>query len=288
MAFIKSGTCSWKYPSWAGMIYSAPKGINYLEEYAKVYDTVEVDQWFWSLFAGSPVKLPNSFDVEEYDHAVPDDFRFTVKVPNSITLTHFYRKAKSDPMTPNPDFLSPDLFGEFLARLDPIKAKLGPLIFQFEYLNKQKMPSQAMFMERFESFVDALPPEFEYALEIRNPNYLNAGYFDMLLRAGVSPVLMQGYWMPSITDLYRAWRAQIIRHDRIVIRLHGGDRAEIEKKAKNRWDKIVEPRDAELDAVAQMLHDLAHEEVDVYMNVNNHYEGSAPETIKRVQSRLSQ
>ena len=27
------GTCSWKYPSWKGLVYSQPKGINYLAEY---------------------------------------------------------------------------------------------------------------------------------------------------------------------------------------------------------------------------------------------------------------
>ncbi|PLX23103.1 MAG: DUF72 domain-containing protein, partial [Ignavibacteria bacterium] len=46
MARLRIGTCSWKYPSWKGIVYSAPKGINYLEEYARVYDTVEIDQWF--------------------------------------------------------------------------------------------------------------------------------------------------------------------------------------------------------------------------------------------------
>ena len=32
------------------MVYSAPKGINYLEAYAEHYETVEIDRWFWSLF----------------------------------------------------------------------------------------------------------------------------------------------------------------------------------------------------------------------------------------------
>ena len=76
---IRIGTCSWKYPSWSGLVYSAPKGINYLEEYARAYDSVEVDQWFWSLFAGDKVKLPDESVVAEYRQAVGDDFRFTVK-----------------------------------------------------------------------------------------------------------------------------------------------------------------------------------------------------------------
>src|SRR6056297_1251867 len=34
MPSLRIGTCSWKYPSWEGLVYSAPKDINYLEEYA--------------------------------------------------------------------------------------------------------------------------------------------------------------------------------------------------------------------------------------------------------------
>ena|SRR5208283_1605447 len=35
------GTCSWKYPSWKGLVYSRAAGINYLAEYAQKYDSVE-------------------------------------------------------------------------------------------------------------------------------------------------------------------------------------------------------------------------------------------------------
>ncbi|MBC8235230.1 DUF72 domain-containing protein [bacterium] len=49
MAELRIGTCSWKFPSWHKLVYSEPKGINYLEEYSRHYNTVEIDQWFWSL-----------------------------------------------------------------------------------------------------------------------------------------------------------------------------------------------------------------------------------------------
>ena len=86
MSPVRVGTCSWKFESWAGLVYSAAKGIDYLAEYARHYDTVEIDQWFWSLFDESVV-LPKPDVVQSYLASVPDDFLFTVKVPNSITLT---------------------------------------------------------------------------------------------------------------------------------------------------------------------------------------------------------
>jgi uncharacterized protein YecE (DUF72 family) len=282
MAQLRIGTCSWKFPSWDGLVYSAPKGINYLEEYARHYDTVEIDQWFWSLFGADSVKLPRPADVAAYRNAVPDNFRFTVKVPNSVTLTHPYRKAKTDPLVPNPSFLSPALFQTFLSLLDPLRDVLGPLMFQFEYLNRQKMASQDHFQERFGAFVEQLPRSYEYALEIRNGNYLNRSYFELLNRKGVSPVFLQGYWMPPITDPYQKWRDLIVQQEVAVIRLHGPDRQGIEKRTGKQWNQIVAPKDEELAAIAQMIDDLLDRGVDVYLNVNNHYEGSAPLTIERI------
>ena len=79
MAPVRIGTCSWKFPSWEGLIYSAADGINYLSEYAQKYDTVEVDQWFWSLFGEDNIGLPKPSDVVAYRDSVSDDFRFTIK-----------------------------------------------------------------------------------------------------------------------------------------------------------------------------------------------------------------
>ena len=50
MAKIRIGTCSWKYDSWRGLVYRDQAKKNYLQEYSELYDTVEIDQWFWSLF----------------------------------------------------------------------------------------------------------------------------------------------------------------------------------------------------------------------------------------------
>ncbi len=88
---LHNGPCSWKYSSWKGLVYSKAKPKNFLEEYSALYSTVEVDQWFWSLF-GHSVVLPKLGVVQEYADSVPDSFKFGVKVPNSITLTHHYKK----------------------------------------------------------------------------------------------------------------------------------------------------------------------------------------------------
>ena len=136
---LRVGTCSWKYDSWKGIIYPDNDDINYLQEYSKHYNTVEIDQWFWSLFSNKKVLLPKDTDIKAYTKSVPDNFKFSIKIPNSITLTHFYNRDKTAPLKKNPHFFNPDLFDSFLTTLKPMKKKLGPLMFQFEYLNKQKM-----------------------------------------------------------------------------------------------------------------------------------------------------
>lgn len=58
---LRIGTCSWKYDSWKGLIYDLDKRYrpdDYLPDYAKYFNTVEIDQWFWSLFP-TGVRLPN-------------------------------------------------------------------------------------------------------------------------------------------------------------------------------------------------------------------------------------
>ncbi len=202
------------------------------------------------------------------------------------TLTHLYRKAKTDRLIANPSFLAPALMRTFARLIEPLRDVLGPVMFQFEYLNRQKMGSQGEFQRRFGAFVEGLPSAYRYALEVRNARYLNAAYFQFLLARQLIPVLNQGYWMPPIWEVYAAHRAAVVAHDTVVIRLLGPDREGIEALSGKEWSEIVLPKDEELPHVAGMIEDLLNEGVDVYVNVNNHYEGSAPLTIERIQALL--
>ena len=283
---LRIGTCSWKYESWKGIVYSEDDSTNYLEEYSQHYNTVEVDQWFWSLFSSTKVALPQKSVVLEYKKSVPKDFKFTIKVPNAITLTHFYNKNKSEELIKNPHFLSNNLFNEFLESVEPIKDQIGCLMFQFEYLNKQKMASLSHFMELFQSFYTNLPKGIpEIGIEIRNPNYLIKKYFEFLNSLNLYHVFLQGYYMPSIIELYKNFNTFI--KDLTVIRLHGEDRQGIEKLSGSNWNKIYVDRKAELKQVASLINELMSIKVDVYLNINNHYEGSAPLTIERIKKFLN-
>ena len=90
--------------------------------------------------------------------------------------------------------------------------------------------------------------------------------------------------MPPIWEVFNEYKDQI--KSTAVIRLHGPDRSGIEKKTGSIWNQIVEPKDEELDKVAEIIHYLKNKKVDTYVNVNNHYEGSAPLTIKKINTLI--
>jgi len=284
MAKIYFGTCSWKYDSWQGILYSPEARNNYLRAYSKTLDSVEIDQWFWSLFAADKVALPKPSVVKEYAESVPGHFKFTIKIPNSLTLTHFYRKRKDQPLESNPYFLSREIFDRFLDLLQPMHAQIGVLMFQFEYLNKQKMSSQIQFQEVFSDFIRPYRNQFNFGIEIRNPNYLNRSYFEFLNVNGLGHVFLQGYYMPDIFSVYSRFINYL--SSPTVIRLHGPDRSDIEEKSRGIWNSILEPKDDDLNQLTRMIEEMRSRNLDVYINVNNHYEGSAPLTIERIQNRL--
>jgi len=282
---LRLGTCSWKYDSWRGLIYESGRPYrpaDYLSDYAKVLGSVEIDQWFWSLFPGA-ARLPEPRDVNSYNKSVPEDFIFTVKAPNALTLTHFYAKQSAGSASvagqPNPHFLDHGLLRRFLDLLAPLGRKLGPVMFQFEYLNRQKMPSKEAFFERFGPFIRNAPTGFRYAVEIRNPNYYSRPFFDFLKSLDLGFVYLDGYYMPPIGQVFEMFAPETAGFQ--VLRLHGGDRLDMETETGKVWDKVISPKPEGLKSAAKIVRANARKKILTFVNVNNHYEGSAPLTIRR-------
>jgi uncharacterized protein YecE (DUF72 family) len=278
--FLRIGTCSWKFDSWKGLFYDSSKTYrpdDYLADYARHLNSVEIDQWFWSLFPGG-VKLPDIGTVKSYADSVPDDFLFTVKAPNSLTLTHFYTKqpkkhAEYGGRT-NTHFLDNELLERFLERLTMMESKLGPIMFQFEYLNKKKMASKELFFEKFHEFIIRAPKGYRFAIEIRNPNYLSPAFFQFLKEHGLGYVYLEGYYMPHIGEVYKKFQPETA--DFCIIRLHGGDRLEIETQTGGLWDRVISPKPQGLKAAAQIVRTNRKQNILTFVNLNNHFEGSAP------------
>lgn len=270
---LSIGTCSWNYDSWVGLVYDEPhqRSVDYLAEYAKRYRMVEIDSWFY--------RVPPKREVEEYAAAVDPDFKFICKAPRDITLTHL----SSNVSEPNPAFLSPELFGHFLESVEPLHHQISAIIFEFEYLNKLKMSGQAAFIDALGGFLTKIPRDIPIAIEPRNGPYLDETWFSFLSSSGASHVFSEKIYMPPITDLYE--RFGHLLGDMTIIRLLGGDRKTIEEASGGQWNKIIDPK-PQLPAIASMILDLQTSGREVHVDVNNHFEGSAPESIERLKGFL--
>lgn len=282
MGTILFGTCSWKYPSWLDLVYTQTDQDGFLAEYAQQYEMVEIDQWFWSLGKRS-AGLPKSETVLQYDAATGDTFTFTIKCPNALTRP-FHDKDSQGPMRQNEFFLDPSLMHAFIASLEPIRSKIGLLMFQFGYLNKHSMNSQTEFMHRLDRFFQELPPELPYAIELRNPLWLRSDWFSWLADRHIAPVLIQGYWMDDISKTIE--RYEQLLGETVSVRLHGEDREEMEIDSGGQWNRIINPRDRELARIAVSITTMAERGRTVFVQVNNHYEGSAPLTIDRLRALI--
>jgi len=272
---IYIGTCSWKYTSWEGMVYDSFSNEDLLAQYARHYRTVEVDQWFWSLGKQS-YGLPDPATVLSYDQATPEQFRFTIKCPNALTLPFAYGSTEAM----NPWFLDAEVFYRFLERLGPLVSKVGLFMFQFAYLNQKAIHERKVFEQKLQTFLGMLPDSLAYAVEIRNPNWIDSSWFEFLHTQKIAPVLLSGYWMENPLTALQLFEQS--KGDTLCIRLHGDDRSGIEQETGGIWNRIVKNKDDELASIAPKIVALAKEGRVVYINVNNHYEGSAPMTIEKL------
>jgi uncharacterized protein YecE (DUF72 family) len=168
----------------------------------------------------------------------------------------------------------------FLESLAALVPKIGLFIFQFEYLNKDKMPSKSRFMDSLGAFLASLPGDMPYAVEIRNPRWMDGSWFKLLQGQGAAPVLLQGYWMDDIAALIDQHHAGL--GPAVCIRLHGEDREGMEERTGSDWSSIIRPKDDELLRISGAVARLLGAGTKAFVNVNNHYEGSAPLTIQKL------
>ncbi len=271
------GTSSFIYPSWKSLVYSCEYPKHPLTEYAARYPMVEIDRWFWSLGKDS-AGLPSSDTVAEYDASTPDEFRFIVKCPNALTL-------KINPHTGNENrfFLSQALMDEYLASLEILKPKTAMHMLQFGYLNRSMFSTVGEFLQAVKAFRSGVPGHIPLGIEIRNPGYLSYGFFASLREMDISPVLLSGYWMPDVTETIERYREAF--SPVMVLRLHGENRSDIEEATGNRWDSIVFDKSTDIVRLAASLKLLAQEH-QIYVAVNNHFEGSAPLSIIRLRQAM--
>jgi uncharacterized protein YecE (DUF72 family) len=250
------GTSAFTAAGWPGTFYPADlKPAEYLSYYATRFDTVELDNTFY--------RSPSPSIVKGWYAKTPKEFLFAAKVPQVITQ----EKVLVD--------CAPEL-KEFLAAMDSLGEKLGPLLFQFGYFNKQAFKSVDEFLARLRPFLKKLPAGRQFAVEIRNKNWLNARLADTLREHNVALALIDQSWVPRPWELREKF--DLLTSDFTYVRWLG-DRKGIEQKTKT-WDKVIVDRRSDLEEWVRLLKKVAVRGIKLFAFANNHYAGHAPATVK--------
>jgi uncharacterized protein YecE (DUF72 family) len=249
------GTSSWSSEDWLGVFY--PEGTapaDYITEYAKHFDTVEVDSTFY--------RSPSPSIVKNWNLRTPPGFTFAAKVPRSITHDKVMQDCGEE-------------LKEFLTAMDLLGEKLGPLLLQFPYFNKQAFARLEDFLARLQPFLDTLPSGYSFALETRNKNWLNPRFLDVLRRRNVALALIDHPWMTPVDQLMS--KRDPVTADFTYIRWLG-DRKGIEEKTQH-WDRIIQNREREMEAWVPAIDKLLERRLRIYAFFNNHYAGFAPGSV---------
>ncbi len=184
------GCSGWNYPHWRQTVY--PKGLparRWLEYYATLFDTVEVNNTFY--------RLPSRSAVANWVEQTPPGFLFTIKA--SRFLTHMKRLT--------------DMGGgveRFYERLEPLvdSPKLGPVLWQLpERFHRND--------ERLASALRRLPPG-RHCFEFRHPSWFVPEVYALLREHGVALVIGDH---PE-----RAFQTYELTTDWTFVRFHYGKR----------------------------------------------------------------
>jgi uncharacterized protein YecE (DUF72 family) len=208
---VHFGTSSWTYPGWKGLIYqrdypAAGAVSRQLAEYARwpLARTVGVDSFFY--------RPPSIATLTAYARALPPGFRCASKVWDRITARTFNSpRDAAHHGEQNPDWLNAPLF--IAEVLDPMRAHfadhLGPLVFEFQAITDREEFPAAQFVRALDAFFGTLPIGVQYAVEVRNPEFLVPAYFAVLREHGVAHVFSSWTGMPPIGE-------QLLLHESIT------------------------------------------------------------------------
>jgi uncharacterized protein YecE (DUF72 family) len=267
---VRFGTSSFSSADWVGPFYPPRTSAGQmLTEYARAFDTVEVDSTWYA--------LPSAATVDGWAEKTPAGFLLSAKFPRSIV--HGGEAARPDArlvLDPDATYEQRDTFLERMRRLGP---RLGPLVLQFPYFNREAFPSAGPFLERLDAFLKDLPRDgFVYGVEVRNKGWVTSALRSVLARHGVILVLVDQAWMPMGDEVEA--KLDPVTGPVAYVRLLG-DREAIERVTTT-WDKEVVDQTPRLTRWARLLVRLMDRGVKSLVYVNNHYAGHAPTTVRRL------
>lgn len=144
---LRLGLTMWSHSDWQHSFYGkGTKPNERLERYASVFHIVEGNTTFYA--------TPSSATVNSWNHATPDDFRFTFKLPKLITHEQMLTQCR------------PELTN-FLKVMEPLHSKIGMWTIQ---LPSSFAPEH---LASLQSFCQWFPSDMQLGVEVRHLGFFN-------------------------------------------------------------------------------------------------------------------
>lgn len=184
MDLVYIGTSGWSYKEWATDFYHGIKSKDQFQFYATQFNTVEINATFY--------RLPLLTTTRGWHEKSPPNFIFAVK--GSRFVTHIKRLEDLGRSV-----------GDFIRRIQPLKEKLGPILWQLP-------PYLKPGLSRLEKFLKRLPKQFSHAIEFRHPDWISDETFELLKKYRAAFVSVSSMRMPQNFS---------VTADFIYVRFHG-------------------------------------------------------------------
>ncbi len=286
---IRFGTSSWKYAGWKDLIYTrqypSKKAFEQecLAEFSELFPTVTAD---FALY-----DFPKEEKMRVIHDQMTDHFKLSLKVTDRITIKRYPNIPRygSNAGTQNPDFLNVELFEDaFLKPIEALKTKRGAIIFEFSSFHPSTGVTVETLIEKVSAFLERLPKGYEYAIELRNSEFLTNEYFVMLASHGVAHVLNNWTRMPSILNQIQL--AGVLAAPFSVARalLKTGRTYEQAVEMFQPYDRIREENPEIRLGIIEAVRKCLDEGRSLYVYVNNRAEGNSPKTIEGILDALDQ
>jgi uncharacterized protein YecE (DUF72 family) len=286
---VRLGTSSWSFPGWRGIVWAdsgddklAPSTLSRdgLPAYSRhpLLRTVGIDRTFYA-----PVETTV---LRRYAEAVPDHFRFVVKMPAAVTAPYALGKKPSD-REPNPTWLDSAVAERVCVApfVEGLGRHAGVLVAQLPPLGRfGREPSR--FSDRLESFLRGLPRGPVYAVEPRDRRLLAREYRDALREAGATHCVSVHPRMPSVERQLDF----VAEAGPLVVRwmLHPTQSYDGARERYAPFDRLLDEDEATRSALADAILGAIGRGIEVFIIANNKAEGSAPLTVFRLATTVAE
>ena len=256
---IAVGCQGWNYADWvtkAGdetVFYPrGTKSNEMLALYAEIFETVEVDSTFYA--------IPPVATVENWYKKTPENFTFSLKMPQEITHEHLLRESSFPIVT------------EFCERILLLKEKLAVVLIQLPpHFEANKENASAL-----KGFLTWLPQDIRFAVEFRHRDWLIDWTYEELKKNNVALCLVEGSWIPREMMFEAIGK---LKTDYAYVRFMG-------ERDLTTFDRTVRPQDAGLQIWREEIEKIKAKDIFIYFS--NFYEGFAPESVNKFREMFGQ